>query len=140
MGIRRKISRLNVPRVKKNVLPRPRLMTLFSEISDYSIIVVRAGAGYGKTTAMSNYAELSGLAVFWLTLTEEDRDPSRFIASFVAAFMPSSIARQELEGIVEAVTHSFTWESAAKRCAEQDGTHAAGAERFSTARRCPFHS
>lgn len=118
MSIRRKISRLNVPRVKKNVFPRPRIMTLFSEISDYSITVVRAGAGYGKTTAMSYYAEQSGFPVFWLTMTEAERDPSRFIASFVATFMPSSIPKRELDGIVDAVTQSFTWNSAAQRCAE----------------------
>ncbi len=93
-------------------------MTLFSEIADYSMTIVRAGAGYGKTTAMNNYAETTGLAVFWLTLTEEDRDPSQFIVSFMTAFMPDSIDKKELEDIIDAVTHSFMWESAAERCAD----------------------
>lgn len=56
--------------------------------SDSQLVLVRAPAGFGKTTAMkqlaAHYRE-RGVAIAWLTLDEADNDVSRFITALSAA-------------------------------------------------------
>jgi len=53
------------------------------------LVLVRAPAGFGKTTVLAQWCEAlqaRGTAFGWLTLDEADNDASRFIAHMVAAF------------------------------------------------------
>lgn len=52
------------------------------------LVIVRAPAGFGKTTAMLQYRarlEASSVATTWLTLDGADNDPVRFLSGFEAA-------------------------------------------------------
>lgn len=67
------------PRLRRSLLPRPRLLTLLSELLDYPLTVLRAGAGYGKTTAIAGYVQSLRIPVRWLTLSVEEQDLSSFV-------------------------------------------------------------
>jgi LuxR family maltose regulon positive regulatory protein len=49
------------------------------------VTLISAAAGFGKTTLVSAWIAQSERPVAWLSLDEEDNDPSRFLSYFVAA-------------------------------------------------------
>ncbi|MFZ5816111.1 MAG: BTAD domain-containing putative transcriptional regulator [Bacillota bacterium] len=51
----------------------------------HGVILVRAGAGYGKSTMLSAYVARAGLPFFWLTLTEEDAELRVFLEGLIQA-------------------------------------------------------
>ncbi|RIV22738.1 hypothetical protein D2Q93_09165 [Alicyclobacillaceae bacterium I2511] len=48
-----------LPRLRSTHLPRPRIQTILSQISDFNVTLIKAGAGYGKTTAVVSYLKQS---------------------------------------------------------------------------------
>lgn len=78
-------SQLIPPRQRRAVLHRPRLEAHLAAVLDYPLTLVRAGTGYGKSTALATLARtVDGL--FWYTITEPDRDPLLFLAHLLCAF------------------------------------------------------
>jgi LuxR family maltose regulon positive regulatory protein len=85
-------TKLNIPVMRGNVVPRQRLIEqlneeLFGQIGfARRLTLISAPAGYGKTTAATEW--LAGLEpkILWITLDEEDNDPVRFMSYLVAAF------------------------------------------------------
>lgn len=68
-------------------LARPKLLEKLRD-PDARLIVVRAPAGFGKTTLLQQwYDELqqSGIASGWLTLDKSDNDPTRLVAALTQA-------------------------------------------------------
>jgi len=62
------------PRPSNRTLVRPRVQELLSEAQNYRLTLLQAGAGYGKSTALSTLA--SGHApLIWYQVYEEDSDP-----------------------------------------------------------------
>jgi LuxR family maltose regulon positive regulatory protein len=59
-------------------LKRPRLNLLFREAVKYPLTVVCAGAGYGKTSAVHDFAEEYRAATVWTQLSERDNVGARF--------------------------------------------------------------
>jgi LuxR family transcriptional regulator, maltose regulon positive regulatory protein len=57
---------------------RPRLNTLFLEAVKYPLIVVCAGAGYGKTTAVHDFLKEYNVTTAWIQLSERDNVGARF--------------------------------------------------------------
>ncbi|MDR2596470.1 MAG: hypothetical protein LBC76_04025, partial [Treponema sp.] len=57
---------------------RPRLNQLFTEAVKYPLVVVCAGAGYGKTSAVHDFAEEYQAATTWIQLSERDNVGARF--------------------------------------------------------------
>ncbi len=59
-------------------LPRPRVSQALLQALDYRLTILQAGAGYGKSTALS---ELAGefAALVWYQVNEEDNDPLVFL-------------------------------------------------------------
>lgn len=49
------------------------------------LILVSAPAGFGKTTALGEWAQQTQQPVSWLALDERDNDPTRFWSYLVAA-------------------------------------------------------
>lgn len=70
---------------RKGLLPRPRLLERLGSVTNYPLVLVQAGTGYGKSTLL---AELAGQVqnFFWYTITEPDRDPLVFLAHLLSAF------------------------------------------------------
>jgi len=61
---------------------RSRLNSMFSEAMKYPLIVVCAGAGYGKTTAVHDFVQEYQSATVWVQLSERDNIGARFWESF----------------------------------------------------------
>ena len=62
---------------------RPRLNQLFAEAVKYPLVVVCAGAGYGKTSAVHDFAQEYQATTFWLQLSERDNVEARFWESYI---------------------------------------------------------
>jgi len=61
---------------------RPRLNDLFMEAVKYPLVVVCAGAGYGKTTAVHDFLKWYNVAKAWIQLSERDNVGVRFWENF----------------------------------------------------------
>jgi len=61
-----------------NVLNRPRITERLGDVFDYRLTILHAGAGYGKSTALTMLAE-DHPHVIWYQLSEEDQDPFVFL-------------------------------------------------------------
>ena len=57
---------------------RPRLNKLFRASSKFPLILVYAGAGYGKTTAVHDFLEDYQIPTAWMQISESDNIPERF--------------------------------------------------------------
>src|SRR5258707_15740246 len=68
------------PRRSRGVLPRPRLERLADAMGEHKVTIVKAPAGYGKSTLGRTWIEELGAAgarVGWLSADAADADPSR---------------------------------------------------------------
>lgn len=71
------------------MLARPRLSDALARGAGARLVLLRAPAGFGKTTFMVEHCaslRSNGHATAWLTLDEADNDVSRFLAHMLAAF------------------------------------------------------
>jgi ATP/maltotriose-dependent transcriptional regulator MalT/DNA-binding SARP family transcriptional activator len=67
-------------------LPRPALSARLREALDYRLIVVQAGTGYGKSTALAALGEAEPpIPCAWYSVSEDDADPRRFVSYLVEA-------------------------------------------------------
>jgi LuxR family maltose regulon positive regulatory protein len=69
-----------LPTAPGRLIPRPRLHALLDKALEHPFTLVSAPAGFGKTTLLSTWARsLSAhTRVCWLSLDEQDNDPSLF--------------------------------------------------------------
>ena len=59
-------------------LPRPRVSQTLSQAFDYRLTILQAGAGYGKSTALSELSA-GNQAIVWYQVSDEDNDPLVFL-------------------------------------------------------------
>lgn len=85
-------TKLHIPRLRANRVPRPRLTDRLDEGLASGLIVVSASAGSGKTTLLAEWIEhrqqmagRSRESFAWLWLEDADNDPTRFLAYLLAA-------------------------------------------------------
>jgi len=85
-------TKLYVPPLRLNVVPRPRLIERLNEGLPVGrkLTLISASAGFGKTTLISEWVADCGqrepkVRTAWLSLDEGDNDPIRFLAYLVAA-------------------------------------------------------
>ena len=76
-------TKLRPPRLTNDLIARPRLLERLDRLATLALIV--APAGYGKTTLVSMWMAKVELPSAWVSLDEEDNDPSLFLTSLVAA-------------------------------------------------------
>jgi LuxR family transcriptional regulator, maltose regulon positive regulatory protein len=80
-------TKVRAPPPPQHVVSRPRLTdSLEQHTPHYRLIVLAAPAGYGKTTLLADWAQVSQLALAWLTLGAQDNDPERFLRYLVRAW------------------------------------------------------
>jgi LuxR family maltose regulon positive regulatory protein len=83
-------TKLYIPRIRRNLVPRPRLIEQLNDGLQRKLTLIAAPAGYGKTTLVGEWVQAMGSAapatgIAWLSLDEGDNDPTRFLSYSVAA-------------------------------------------------------
>jgi len=117
-------QKLIIPANGRPLLDRPRLQTELEQvITTRRVVALSAPAGWGKTTALAQWAEGSRLPVAWYTLDASDRDPHLFldyllhsVAEFVpgAADLLACLATTPPQGLPEVIHATALAISAAK--------------------------
>jgi DNA-binding SARP family transcriptional activator len=88
-----------------NVLSRARVKDSMANVFDYRLTILHAGAGYGKTTALSLLVE-DYKNVAWYQVSEEDQDPIVFLLHLCYA---TQLVYPELAGLPTSLLES--WDS-----------------------------
>lgn len=78
-------TKLYVPPVPPELVPRPRLIERLNPGLHRKLTLISAPAGFGKTTLLSQWVGGCGRPVTWVSLDKGDNDPARFWAYFIAA-------------------------------------------------------
>jgi LuxR family maltose regulon positive regulatory protein len=89
-------TKLYIPHPLPKIVHRPRLVERLDQgwQAGRKLSLISAGAGFGKTTLVSEWAaaltpgpspKRSGESVAWLSLDEGDKDPARFLTYLIAA-------------------------------------------------------
>lgn len=68
----------NVPKTQSNILNRPRIDAYMDRAFQAPLIVVHASAGFGKTTAVTQYLENKPYRAVWVPLSVADNMPLSF--------------------------------------------------------------
>ena len=96
-------TKLYIPRLRPNVVSRPRLNERLNEGLHRKLTLISAPAGFGKTTLVSQWLAGGPRPIAWLSLDEGDNDPVRFLTYLVAALR--TVAPNIGEGVL-GVLHS----------------------------------
>ena len=80
-----KITKLLRPQSAQHTISRPRLLSQFEGWRQRPLTLVAAPAGYGKSTAVSQWLESCGSPAVWLSLDEGDNDLRIFLSYLVSA-------------------------------------------------------
>jgi LuxR family maltose regulon positive regulatory protein len=83
-------TKLYIPVSQPGAVLRPRLVERLNESLHGRLALISAPAGFGKTTAVSEWIAGCALPVAWLSLDERDSDPTRFLSYLVAALQTIS--------------------------------------------------
>ena len=94
-------TKLYLPRIRPEVVSRPRLIARLNEGLHRNLILISAPAGFGKTTLVSEWVAGGQRPVAWLSLDEGDNDPIRFLTYLVASLR--TIAPTVGEGVLSAL-------------------------------------
>jgi len=78
-------TKLAIPSLRMQGVPRLRLSAKLERGLNQRLSLVVAPAGFGKTTLLSTWFEQTTHAKAWLTLDPRDNDPLRFLGYLVAA-------------------------------------------------------
>jgi len=73
------------PRLPKHIIDRPEIISRLRSALAYPLTLIRAGAGYGKSTLINQALPDSYCPTVWFHLGEHDRDPIRFLFHLVSA-------------------------------------------------------
>ena len=94
-------TKLYIPRLRPNVVSRPRLIERLNEGLHRNLILISAPAGFGKTTLVSEWLAGGARPTAWLSLDDQDNDLTRFLTYLVAALQ--TIAPTIGEGVLGAL-------------------------------------
>ncbi|MGO4375120.1 LuxR family transcriptional regulator, partial [Paenibacillus sp. MCAF20] len=67
-------TKIHIPYERHTLLARADLLRLLDEGMDAKLTLLFAPSGYGKTTALSEWAKQSGKLVAWVSLSKQDDD------------------------------------------------------------------
>jgi ATP/maltotriose-dependent transcriptional regulator MalT/class 3 adenylate cyclase len=98
-------TRLVPPSLPRSCLPRPELVGLVVDGLQGRLVSIVAGAGYGKTTLLTQALEACPFIWIWLSCDERMASPEALLGHLAAGLgerFPGVATRLELEGSVEA--------------------------------------
>lgn len=82
-------TKLYIPRMRPQLVPRPRLVARLNDgmRSGRKLTLICAPAGFGKSTLLSEWVHsgVQSSEVCWLSLDRGDNDPTRFIAYLIGS-------------------------------------------------------
>ena len=80
-------TKLYLPPIRPNLVPRARLTTQVDEGLTRPLTLIATPAGFGKTTLIAEWAAGRGreFPLAWLSLDDDDNDPTRFLTYLIAA-------------------------------------------------------
>lgn len=79
-------TKLHIPRPRPGIISRERLDQRLNEGACRTLTLVSAPAGFGKTTAVSDWIHRGSQRVGWVSLDRADNDPGRFWSYVLGAF------------------------------------------------------
>jgi LuxR family maltose regulon positive regulatory protein len=97
-------TKLYVPKLRRGLLARPRLMTRMEGAADARLTLVSAPAGFGKTTLLATWlhqAPAAGRCIAWLSLDAADNEPTSFWTYVVSALNGAVPGRGTLLELLE---------------------------------------
>lgn len=97
-------SKVSLPRIDLTLFSRPRLEVQLDQAMSTPICILRAPAGFGKTTLMSYWCHQQAGRVAWYTLDDLDNDAglfSRYVIQTLINRLPE--AEQDLLRILEVI-------------------------------------
>jgi ATP/maltotriose-dependent transcriptional regulator MalT len=97
-------TKLYIPPPRPHVIRRPRLIARLNAGLHRKLTLISAPAGFGKTTLVSEWLTSCARPAAWLSLDEEDNDPTRFVMYLVAALQ--TLATQVGAGVLGALQSS----------------------------------
>ena len=86
-------TKLHVPRLRRDLVARPRLSEKLTHGTESALTLVSAPAGFGKTTLLTGWlaaAPADGRSAAWLSLDQPDNDPARFWTYLIAALQTAA--------------------------------------------------
>ncbi len=111
-------TKLTPPVGAPRSIERRRLVGLLERTPEAKLALVRAPAGYGKTTLMVQWLRRlagHGVRTAWLSLDESDNDPARLLTYLAAATVATTRGHGtgDLDAFAEDLTHRATGDVAA---------------------------
>jgi LuxR family maltose regulon positive regulatory protein len=79
------LTKFTIPSLRPALLSRPSLITRLNQSRQLPLVLLSAGAGFGKTTLLSAWASQSPNPVAWLSLESQENDPVRFWTALIVA-------------------------------------------------------
>src|SRR5579884_3103543 len=79
------VTKFIIPPLRTHLIPRVALIERLNQHCTLPLVLLSAGAGFGKTTLLSAWANQSPHPVTWLSLDSLDNDPQRFWSAVIAA-------------------------------------------------------
>ncbi|GHO47225.1 LuxR C-terminal-related transcriptional regulator [Ktedonospora formicarum] len=79
------VTKFTIPPIRSMRLPREHLLRALEQSRTNPLTLLSASAGFGKTTLLSAWARQTMSQVAWVTLDEQDNDPTHFWAYVIAA-------------------------------------------------------
>lgn len=99
-------TKINLPPIRKKLVDRPKLMSKLGAGMRTKVTLVSAQAGYGKTTALTEWAKQCGERVAWVSLDILDNDWHPFWSCMMASI------REQVPGFGESIGFLSEQESA----------------------------
>jgi len=78
-------TKLYLPRLRRSLVPRPRLSERLDRGAETKLTLVSAPAGFGKTTLLTEWLELLKYSAAWVSLDQADNHATSFWSYVVAA-------------------------------------------------------
>ena len=78
-------TKIHIPKVRGELVHRPRLTEELTKNIASKLILISAPAGFGKTTLLAEWMQNLRRSVAWISLDLGDNDITRFLAYIISA-------------------------------------------------------